>query len=368
MHRNQTAGHERTIAGALIAGAVSLVTLVGCASPTPTAVRPGTRTPAPEATVVVDPAVRASMRDEAIELLTEAALGSEPLLRANAIEGLHNAPSHVEGVVRAGLHDENLGVRFVAAMTVGKLKLGNSLVFVEPLLEDESRIVQAAAIYAMRQNGRNANPTVLASMLEGRDPTERAQAAFILGELGDKSAIGMLRSAARRAAPLTSMIEDRLVRLQIAEALVKLGDIEAIETIRAALYPSRPEDLEATALAVQIIGNVNDRRSIDQLVYLTAREGPEKLPAEVRLAAAMSLAKLGNRRGAFIAEEYWQDATPAIRAQAAFVLGETIASGNLQKLDQLMADPVGFVRVAAASGTLKAVGRSSQTASVDTPG
>ncbi len=357
------AGVPVVLTGCLLAGAGAA--FQGCSSsPRPTQSQSGASRA--QTTLVLDATTRTSMRDEAIGILMDAALSTEPLLRANAIEGLQGAPSQVESVARAGLRDENLGVRFVAAMTIGELKLRSSLVFVEPLLNDPSKIVQAAAIYALRHNGQKVDPSVLASMLESRDPTERAQAAFILGELGDASAVGMLRSAARRSSPLASLIADRLVRLQIAEALVKLGDLEAIETIRAALYPSRPEDLEATALAVQIIGNVNDRRSIDQLVYLTAREGPEKMPAEIRMAAAISLAKLGNRRGAFIGDEYWQDENPAIRSQAAFVLGETVDSGNADKLRQLMGDPVGYVKVAAASATLGAIDRGPQTASVDT--
>lgn len=63
----------------------------------------------------------------------------------------------------------------------------------------------------------------------------------------------------------------RLLQLQLAEAMVKLGEDDQIATIRAALYPSRPEDLEATALAVQIIGQVKDRGSIDELIYLSAK-------------------------------------------------------------------------------------------------
>lgn len=355
--------------GASIALSVAaMATLAGCAQTAATSSTSSSRAESANAAPArfTSPVMTAMLRTKAIDELTESAFDSEPLLRANAIEGLQEAPEVVEPIARAGLHDSNLGVRFVAAMVIGKLKLRDSVVFVEPLLNDSSTVVRAAAIFALRENGQNANPTLLATMLESRDTTERAQAALILGLLGDPSAIGMLRSAARRSSPLTSMIEDRIARLQIAEALVKLGDVEAIETIRAALYPSRPEDLEATALAVQIIGNVNDRRSIDQLVYLTAREGQDKLPAEVRLGAAMSLAKLGNRRGGFIAEEYWQDANPAIRAQAAFVFGATTSPDNLEKLDLLMDDEIGFVRIAAASATLDALDRLPQTASVDT--
>lgn len=320
----------------------------------------------PTATLASDPAWRSSLRQRALEFLKEAAFDDSAMLRANAIEGLQEVPDEVEPLARLGLRDENLGVRSVAAMTIGQLQLSESAVFVEPLLSDPSLVVQAAAIYALRRNGVQADPTPLAAMLGSNDSTQRAQGAFTLGELGDASAIKLLRSAARRSLPLASRIKDRLVRLQIAEALVKLGDTGAIETIRAALFPSRPEDLEAAALAVQIIGNVNDQRSIDQLIYLTARGGRDRLPAEIRLAASLSLAKLGNRRGFFIADEYLRDPNPAIRAQAAFVLGATNDLANLEKLDQLLSDPEGMVRVASASAILRALERGVWTASVDT--
>lgn len=361
----------RRQAGALILIAASeLLLSVGCSSAGSSA--SGAPLPGGDTRrepVVRDASAQATIRQRAVDLLRKEAIGPDSLLRANAIEGLQPRPELAEPLVRAGLHDENLAVRFVAAMTVGKLKLKDSVVFAESLLHDESRIIQAAAMYAIRQNGGSADPTLLARMLESSNTTERAQAAYILGELDDPSAIALLRSAARRSFPLSSPIEDRLVRLQIAEALVKLGDLDAIETIRASLYPSRPEDLEATALAVQIIGNVNDRRSIDQLIFMTARPGQDRMPAEIRLAAALSLARLGNRNGAFIADDYWQELNPAIRSQAAFVYGATDDPGNLAKLDQLMDDPSGIVRVAAAAATLRLFdrpGATGRSASVDT--
>src|SRR5687768_5713567 len=61
-----------------------------------------------------------NLREPAISLLLQASDSPSPLLRANALEGLHSAPEHVEQVVRRALGDENRGVRFVAAMSVGK--------------------------------------------------------------------------------------------------------------------------------------------------------------------------------------------------------------------------------------------------------
>jgi hypothetical protein len=50
-----------------------------------------------------------------------------------------------------------------------------------------------------------------------------------------------------------------MMELQISEARVKLGDEEALIDIRAALFPARSEDLEATALAAQIAANCAPR-------------------------------------------------------------------------------------------------------------
>lgn len=355
----RSAGSRSAIAVALGAGLVLF--MVGCTSaPRRRGVDPAV------AARAADPVWRAELREKATAILNDAAFDADPLLRANAMEGLHEAPELVEPIARAGLMDDNLGVRYVAAMTIGKLTLKDSTVFLEPIASDSSAVVRAAVIYALRRNGVNADPTPLASMLESGNQTERAQAAYILGELGEPSAIGLLKSAARRSSPLASKIEDRLVRLQIAEALVKLGSTDSIETIRAALFPSRPEDLEATALAVQIIGNVDDRRSRDQLIYLTARSGPEQLPAEIRLLAAQSLAKLGIRRGSFIAEEYWRHENPTIRSQSAFVLGATENPANLGKLEEMFSDPVRVVRVAAAASMLRALRLRTGVAGVDT--
>jgi HEAT repeat protein len=336
---------------ALMVGLAALVGVAmgGCA---------GSERGGAEASAAMSPIEVSAFREEMLSLLTEASLSDDPLLRANAIEGLQAAPSRVEPVARRGLTDENFGVRFVSAMTVGELRLEESAAMVEPLLGDPSRQVRGAAMYALRRLGRDVDLTPLASMLADRDPRVSAQAAFILGELGNPSAVPLLRDAAEVSYPTAALSEVRILRLQIAEALVKCGYEAAIETVRASLFPSRPEDLEVAALAVQIIGEVGDRRSVDQLIYLTALRGEDRMPAEIRLAAASSLAKLGERAGSFIADEYADSAIPALRMQAAHVYGETGQPENLEKVRRLAEeDEAGIVRVAAASAALKILGR-----------
>src|SRR5690606_36182729 len=223
-----------------------------------------------------------------------------------------------------------------------RTQLKQHVPLVRPLLTDTSPYVRASAIYALNRCGERVDPSPLASILL-RDPSPRVRShvAFLLGEMGDPSALGLLREAARTQIPLAAPAEVRLMHLQIAEAMVKLGDESQISTIRAALYPSRPEDLEATALAVQILGQLRDRGSIDELIFLSARRDQtgQYWPAEIRLGVAGALARMGLNQGTFLADEYADSPIPALRAQSAFVYGQIGRTENLPKLAYLMEDP-----------------------------
>jgi HEAT repeat protein len=304
----------------------------------------------------VDHIAASELRERALDLLVSQAQGPTAQLRANALEAMAATPVRIEPLIGPALRDENPGVRSTAAVVTGKAALMQLASAVRPLLHDPSPFVRASAVYALARCGAEVDRTPLAGLLM-RDPSPRvrAHAAFLLGELGDTSALPMLKEAARASMPRASMAEVRLMQMQIAEAMVKLGDQSQIEGIRAALYPSRPEELEATALAAQILGQLRDRTVIDELVVLTALldEQRNRMPAEVRLAAAGSLAKLGLRRGAFVADEFADHELPAVRAQAAHVYGEIGHSENLPKLEKMMHDPEGLVQVAAAAAVVR---------------
>lgn len=295
------------------------------------------------------------LREKAIMQLTNAANASAPEERANAIEALTLAPGRLATVIGPALVDPNPGVRGIAAMSVGKARLRSVSNLVQPLLSDPSPLVRISAIYALMRCDQPVDPTPLAEFLLNSDPLVRSQAAFVLGELGERSALGPLQEAARRTLPKAAPAAVRLMDLQIAEARAKLGDDSALVDIRMALFPARPEDLEATALAAQIVGQVGDRSSMDRLIYLTAEWDKERrpMPAEIRLAAAASLAKLGRRQGSFIADMYRKSELDMQRAHAAMVYGETGWAENLDVLSEMMQDPSGRVRVAAAAGIIK---------------
>lgn len=292
-------------------------------------------------------------REMAVQTLSELATDVQPVVRANAIEAIAAAPEAGTKIIEAGLRDSNEGVRSVAAVVAGRLKLTSTMGWLKPLEMDESEYVRLSAVFAMSRMGDRIDLTPLANTLfTSRDTRARAHAAFLLGELGSTSAIDMLRQASLEGVNRATTSEVRLLRLQIAEAMIKLGDDDSLPGVKAALFPSRPEDYELAALAIQIIGEVGDREAVDQLIYLADAEGEDAMPPEIRLAAADALSKLGHPQGAFIADEYADDASESVRAYAAILYGRTNASGNLGKVLGMLSDRSPIVRAAAARAVL----------------
>ncbi len=302
---------------------------------------------------------RAALREKALMLLANTAQAGSPEERANALESLVQTPARLSGVAETALQDQNVGVRAVAALAIGKAKLANLAPRLRPLLQDENPFVRASAIFALKRCGQTIDPSPLAGYLFEPDPRLRAHAAYVLGELGEKSAIPLLRDAHKERSARVNPSAIKISDLQLAEARVKLGDESAIADIRTALYPAKPEDLEAAVLAIQIVGQVKDTASTNRLIEMTATkdESGAEIPGELRVAAATALARLGQPQGSYIAREYFRGGKEALRAQSANLFGETQRPENLQLVSQLMDDPDGRVRVAAAAAVVKITDR-----------
>ncbi len=302
------------------------------------------------------------LRERALDELDRAVKDTDPAVRANAIEAYSLAPARAEPVVAAALRDPNEGVRSVAAMVVGETAMSGQSGALRPLVNDRSPYVRASAIYGLARTGGQVDPSPLSNMLLG-DPSSRVRshAVFILGELRDRSAAPMIRQAAATPIPRASEIETRLFQLQAAEALVKLGDDSRMEPILAALFPATPQDLEATALACQILGELGHKPVVGDLNNLAGEQDRtgNRMPAEVRLAAAGALAKLGRTHGvSWIADEFAKDPAQVLRAQAASVYGDLRDPASLAKLEPMLSDGSGLVRVSAAAAILKIAGGS----------
>ncbi len=294
----------------------------------------------------------ADLRAASVELLLQAADSTNPLLRANAIEALQAEPGRLTPVVRLALADENRGVRFVAAMTVGEMRLNELAHLVEPLLDDGSESVQVAAIYALKRCSRPVDVNPLGRMVMSSDPEVKANSAVVLGKLGESSAIPMLREAVRMDMARWSIARIRIVDLQIAEAMVKLGADKQIEVIRAALY-APDEEGEIAVLACQLCGRLMDEAYVGSLRDMAMRMGRDQKPAEIRLAAAEAVARIRPDMApvevvlAYASSEMWE-----LRVQTAMALGQFRDGAVLPTLSAMLNDPNPLVQVASAGALL----------------
>ncbi|MGI9014792.1 MAG: HEAT repeat domain-containing protein [Phycisphaerales bacterium] len=289
----------------------------------------------------------ASLRSRALSVLELGAVADHPQLRANAIEAMHAAPELLPPYVRNGLTDENRGVRFVAAMTVGRLRMKDLAGLIDPLLIDDSESVRAAAMYALHECGRDVDLAPLGAMLASQDPEVRGNVAMIFGLLGNRSAAPMLEQAIGRWSEMTNPARAKVVDMQLAEALFYLGDTEQVQTIRATLFLPG-EQQEAAALACLMLGRMRDQGGVGGLERMLTASGEEQRPAEVRMAAMMALSMLGARITPQDVAQYATSQAPELRQQAAITLGKIGGAGSLALLAPMLDDSDGLVAVAAA--------------------
>lgn len=286
--------------------------------------------------------------------LLNAVVDSEPIVRATAFEALENNPEALYEAAPFGLIDENRGVRFIAAMSVGDAGLSGLAPLISPLLSDPSDSVRAAAIYAMNAIGEGADPSPLAVMARSNDPEIRANAYLVLGLMGNPTAIPMIESTLGKGMRLVNPMRVRLTELQAAEALVLLGDQDDIEPIRAALF-TPVEQGEITVLACDMLGRLGDQQARPMLFRMISASGNQTRPPEIRMAATAALFRLGpplpeGMQNLILSQV--GDRDPRRRVQAASSLAVVPGPEALAALEVLLSDGEPMVRTAAAGAIL----------------
>jgi HEAT repeat protein len=283
-------------------------------------------------------------------ILEAAARSSWPSLRAYAMEASISRPRLLAEHASRALADENRGVRFVTCMAIAQSGQVQYVELLRPLLADPSDSVRAAAMLALTRSGEKVNLTPLAAMLQCDDPEVRANAQLVLGELGNASAIPLIRDSLGQGMTLVNPLRVRLIDLSAAEALVKLGQKAEVEPIRAALF-APPEQGELTVVACDAVRRIHDGGSIPMLERIATVRGRAERSPEIRLAAARALQALGVRQGPLaVATPLVGHPDARVRAQAAIVLGEIGTAEARSLLEPLLRDGDPAVKVAAAAG------------------
>ncbi len=232
-----------------------------------------------------------SVQDVAVQRVIQASRSDEAGQRANAIEAMLPFPDRAIPLAQAGLTDGNEGVRYVALVALGRLEEKDLAGAAAKIAADADQplVVRGAAAFAAHKGGAPVDMSPLIDMLFGRTMQTRGNAANLLGWQGERSAIPMLREAAREPLSRATPAQQRLIALQIAEALVRLGEDKEIEPIQAGLFSKSPEVM---LLAAELSGRLDNRNAKTRLVNIQRGESAD-YPIEVRLAAATALARIG---------------------------------------------------------------------------
>jgi len=330
--------------GTVLAAGLAFASL-GCAKPEPRMAVDATR-------AYIDARVK----------LFQAADANDPVVRSQGMEALVETIGYqAGGVFKQALSDKYPSVRFAAAMAIGDVKYKPALAtLVKMAKEAESdKRVFIAVIYALCRLGNTDYASQLGTLLFDTEREVRADAALVMGKLGEPSAIGPLKT-------LYGQEQDPAVQLALVEALASLGDNKSADVLEA--Y-AKMSFLDLQLVAIPAIARSGSPRAVAALRRLL----PERQPPRVRVAAAGALAKLGivdertyelccraaeDARGVLQKTFGKNRKIPAVKVYslqrlAALSLGQTNREPAVDVLYPLLNSPDGSVRVAAAMSILK---------------
>lgn len=323
-----TALHQRVFAVLLTLA----VTIAGCARGGPRPPRDLPLPPPPEPTPIDTALVR-----QAREEVRKAGASSNPRLRGQAIEALALGvgPSAANEVL-SSLKDPDASVRFAALLALGQFKASAARPQVLTMLNDPNAHVQAAARFALHRFGDTSRSQELATLARSAVPGVRANVALILGLLEEPSGVKLLR-------PMQAD-DNAQVRLQVAEALWRLGDEDGLSSLVQFAISQYIDDQIFAVLAIA----APRRQTVRSLL-----EGKLNTDVvEVNLAAARGLGRLGSDRGYLVARDAASSRDARQRLMAAMALGAIGRSDAQPTLAKLLDDESPQVRLAAAAGVL----------------
>lgn len=281
------------------------------------------------------------MQTLAMRYVTAAAtFRDNPVVRAQAIEAMQKLEGErAVSWFREGLRDEHPGVRFAACMALGTIRHKPSEQAVRVCLTDPDPNVRVAAMFALRRLGDLAFIKEFGEVVRSNpDAGVRRNAVLALGRLEEPGALALLKKARDD--------KDDSVQLQALEAMALLGDKHAVQQL---IYYANGGLGDRQAFALETLGRTGDSRCLDILRY-TLKQATH---LESRLAAAQSLAALGNNEGFALAMASinWNSPNPKlpddppanqimrVRTLAAFALGTIGKPEALEPLRERMQDP-----------------------------
>jgi HEAT repeat protein len=212
------------------------------------------------------------------QIIREALIDANPLIRANAIEVVANTKQvRLIPKVQRLLKDEYIPVRFAAVLAVGDLEYALGRRSLTMLLKDKNENIRIGALYALSKLGSTENIEQIRKAIASNDQTVRANAALLLGKSGDKNPL------TRQALWWTLRREDSgpKVRFQTAEAIAMTGDERVYPKLWTMLISAYADDRVMGIKAMGALGTLQARDALTTML--------DDKVVEVRLAAAEQL-------------------------------------------------------------------------------
>ncbi len=286
------------------------------------------------------------LKSKALKIVREALADESGVIRSHAIEVIVTTQRReLMPQVLKLLADEYVGVRFTAGVAVGDMEYTPGEYMVKPMLEDPNPNAGIAAAYAMARLGRAGYADRIREMALSEDQTVRANAALLLGKLGDKANLPLLYDVLRA---LDSVDK---VKFQAVESIARLGDERIYKDKLWPMLISKYAD--DRVMGIRGMGLLNTTDSKNAIITMLQDE-----VREIRLCAAEQLARMGDLAGESEVIGYFKTQHPDINQAfipnifATMALGRMTMAPGGKYLPQLLQSRSKVIRLTAAQSVL----------------
>jgi HEAT repeat protein len=233
-------------------------------------------------------------------------------------------------------------VRFRAALGAGEHRLAEARPPLEAMVDrnDNDQHLRIACIFALHRLGVTDYTHDLEKTAVDDEPGVRGDTAFVLGLLGEKSAIKILKVLARDS--------DVVVRQRAWEAMWRLGNSDYVDELVGLTMSRFADDQQLAIMALAAPRNPSVREAVRNC--LTADH------VETSLVAARAMGMLGSDEGYGVAMKSVKSGDGRHRFLAALAFGAIGRTDAQPALRALMKDKDKRVRVAAATAVLEIEG------------
>ena len=287
-----------------------------------------------------------NLRQQALEIVRTGLKDESGLIRSHAIEIVSTSNTkELMPTVAVLLSDQSIAVRFAAAVAVGDTAYSPAAGAVKRLLDEPNENTKMASAYALVKFGGEEYGNFIRSLLKSNDQTVRANAALLLGKIGDKSDTALLYQT------LQDPYSFDKVKIQAIESIARLGDRNIYRGKLWALLISKQADDRVMGIrAMGALGSTEAKNAITTML--------DDDVLEVRLCAAEELGKLGDTTGdseilSYFAENLPNlDKTSMANTIATMAIGQIGGPSLTRFLPKLLQSKSKEVRLSAAQSVL----------------